>query len=256
MQAHLVAPSPSLCNCWQTLKKGVYTALLRGEDTSATSALILSSRYVVHDTNPLRRATISAMWGQDIGRVDVSEPVSISTGIALRYATAVFDLAKEGKKIKAIETDLAALSGVMADSGDFNALIHSPIYTRDEQGVAITAIAKKMKLSPIMANTLALMATKRRLFVVPQLVASLRALIADDKGEVTADVASAKALTKGQADALAKTLKAQMGKDVTINATVDESLIGGLVVKVGSKMIDTSIRSKLNSLQNAMKEVG
>lgn len=196
------------------------------------------------------------MWGQDIGRVDVSEPVSISTGIALRYATAVFDLAKEAKKIKAIETDLAALSGAMADSGDFNALIHSPIYTRDEQGVAITAIAKKMKLSPIMANTLALMATKRRLFVVPQLVASLRALIADDKGEVTADVASAKALTKGQADALAKTLKAQMGKDVTINATVDESLIGGLVVKVGSKMIDTSIRSKLNSLQNAMKEVG
>ena len=100
------------------------------------------------------------------------------------------------------------------------------------------------------------MATKRRLFVLPQLVASLRAIIADDKGEVTADVASAKALTKAQSDKLAKTLKAQMGKDVTINATVDESLIGGLVVKVGSKMIDTSIRSKLNSLQNAMKEVG
>ena len=186
----------------------------------------------------------------------MSEPASISTGIALRYATAVFDLAQEGKAIKAIETDLSALSDAMASSGDFNALIHSPIYSRDEQGAAITALAKKMKLSPIMANTLALMATKRRLFVLPQLVACLRAIIADDKGEVTADVTSATALIKAQADKLAKTLKAQMGKDVTINATVDESLIGGLVVKVGSKMIDTSIRSKLNSLQNAMKEVG
>ena len=203
---------------------------------------------------------IPVPWGagrsQDIGRVDVSEPASISTGIALRYATAVFGLAQEAKKVKAIETDLSALTDVMADSSDFNALIHSPVYSRDEQGSAITALAAKMKLSPIMSNTLALMATKRRLFVLPQFVATLRAIIADDKGEVTADVASAKALTKAQADKLAKTLKAQMGKDVMINATVDESLIGGLVVKVGSKMIDTSIRSKLNSLQNAMKEVG
>ena len=174
----------------------------------------------------------------------------------MRYATAVFGLAQEAKKVKAIETDLSALTDVMADSSDFNALIHSPVYSRDEQGSAITALAAKMKLSPIMSNTLALMATKRRLFVLPQFVATLRAIIADDKGEVTADVASAKALTKAQADKLAKTLKAQMGKDVMINATVDESLIGGLVVKVGSKMIDTSIRSKLNSLQNAMKEVG
>ncbi len=186
----------------------------------------------------------------------MSEPASISTGIAARYATAVYDLAKEAKKVKAIETDLNALSDVMATSGDFNALINSPVYSRDEQGAAIGALAAKMSLSPIMSNTLALMAQKRRLFVLPQLVQSLRDIIAEDKGELTADVTSAKALTKTQADKLAKTLKARMGKTVTINATVDESLIGGLVVKVGSKMIDTSIRSKLNSLQNAMKEVG
>jgi F-type H+-transporting ATPase subunit delta len=91
---------------------------------------------------------------------------------------------------------------------------------------------------------------------LPQLVSQLRDLIAQDKGEVTAEVTSATAMTKAQSDKLAKTLKANVGKDVKINATVDESLIGGLVVKVGSKMIDTSIRSKLNSLQNAMKEVG
>ena len=186
----------------------------------------------------------------------MSEPASISTGIAQRYAAAVYDLAVDGKKVKAIETDLDALSQTMVDSSDFNALIHSPIYSREAQGAAVTAVAKKMKLSPIMSNTLALMATKRRLFVLPQLVASLRDIIAEAKGEVTADVSSAKALTKAQSDKLAKTLKARFGKTVTINATVDESLIGGLVVKVGSKMIDTSIRSKLNSLQNAMKEVG
>jgi len=186
----------------------------------------------------------------------VSEPASISTSIAGRYATAVYDLAKEGKKVKAIETDLGTLSDAMADSSDFNALIHSPIYSRIEQGKAIAALAKEMKLSPIIANTLALMASKRRLFVLPQLVVALREAIATDNGEITADVTSAKALTVAQADALSKTLKAKLGKTVTINATVDESLIGGLVVKVGSKMIDTSIRSKLNSLQNAMKEVG
>ena len=186
----------------------------------------------------------------------MSEPASIATSIAGRYATAVYDLAKDGKKVKAIETDLGVLSDAMADSSDFNALIHSPIYSREEQGAAIASLATKMKLSPIMSNTLALMASKRRLFVLPQLVVALREAIAEDNGEVTADVTSASALTKAQSDKLAKTLKAKLGKTVTINATVDESLIGGLVVKVGSKMIDTSIRSKLNSLQNVMKEVG
>ncbi len=92
--------------------------------------------------------------------------------------------------------------------------------------------------------------------MLPALVAQLRALIAEEKGEVTAEVISAKAMTKTQTDNLAKAIKSRIGKDVKIDATVDESLIGGLIVKVGSKMIDTSIRSKLSSLQNAMKEVG
>ena len=113
-----------------------------------------------------------------------------------------------------------------------------------------------MGLSGIVGNTLKLMATKRRLFVLPQLVGSLRALIADEKGEVTADVRAASALSAEQEATLAATLKSSVGKDVKMNITVDESLIGGLIVKVGSKMIDTSIRSKLNNLQNAMKEVG
>ncbi|HBV56227.1 MAG TPA: F0F1 ATP synthase subunit delta [Rhodobacteraceae bacterium] len=186
----------------------------------------------------------------------MSEPASISMGIASRYAKAVFDLAKEEKSVPKVEADLEALSAVLKDSADFNALINSPVYSREQQSAAVAAISKKMGLTGMMTNVLGLMASKRRLFVLPQLVAALREAIAADKGEVTAEVTSAKALTKGQSDKLAKTLAARFGKDVKINAAVDESLIGGLVVKVGSKMIDTSIRSKLNSLQNAMKEVG
>ena len=191
-----------------------------------------------------------------IGRVDVSEPVSISTGIASRYASAVFDLAKDGKKLPALEKDLDVLEAALGSSADFKSLITSPLYSRAQQGDAIAAIAKKMKLSPTVSNTLSLMASKRRLFVVPQLISELRARLSDEKGEVTAEVTAAKALTKAQQDKLAKTLKASVGKDVKINMAVDDALIGGLVVKVGSKMIDTSIRSKLAALQNSMKEAG
>jgi len=193
---------------------------------------------------------------REIERVDVSEPTSISTGIAARYATAVFELAREGKAMKGLEADVTALETALAESDDLNTLISSPVYSREEQQAAIGAIAAKMGLSDTVASTLGLMAGKRRLFVLPQLVTQLAERIAEEKGEVAADVTSAKAMTKAQQDKLAKTLKASVGKDVKINLTVDESLIGGLVVKVGSKMIDTSIASKLANLQNAMKEVG
>ena len=193
---------------------------------------------------------------QDIGRLHVSETAGISTGIASRYATAVFDLAKEGKAIKALESDVAALDAAMGDSADLRTLLTSPLYSREEQSAAVSAIAKKMKLSASTSNVLALLASKRRLFVLPQLVVVLQDMLSEERGEVIAEVTTAKALTKAQADKLAKTLKAQMGKSITIKETVDASIIGGLIVKVGSKMIDTSIASKLNALQNTMKEVG
>ena len=193
---------------------------------------------------------------QDIGRLHVSETAGISTSIAARYATAVFDLAKEGKAIKALESDVAALDAAMGESADLRTLLSSPLYSREEQSAAVAAIAKKMKLSDTTSNVLALLAAKRRLFVLPNLLAVLQDMLSEERGEVTAEVTSAKALTKAQADKLAKTLKAQVGKSVTIKETVDASIIGGLIVKVGSKMIDTSIASKLNALQNNMKEVG
>lgn len=186
----------------------------------------------------------------------MSEPASISPGIAARYATALFDLAKEEKALKALEADADALAAALAVSADLKEMIASPVISRDEQAAAIAALAKKMKLSVLTANTLSLMAAKRRLFVLPQMVADLQARIATEKGEVTAEVTSAAALTADQAAKLAATLKAKVGKDVKLKTAVDEALIGGLVVKLGSTMIDTSIRSKLAALQNAMKEVG
>lgn len=192
----------------------------------------------------------------NIERLDVSATASISAGIADRYATALFDLSKETKAVDALHKDVASLAEAVNGSDALADLLNSPLYSRDDQEAGIAAVASKLGLGDAMSNTLRLMAQKRRLFVVPALLTALRERIAEEKGIVTAEVSSAKALTKTQADKLAKVLKAKVGQDVEINATVDESLIGGLVVKLGSKMIDTSIRSKLAALQNSMKEVG
>jgi F-type H+-transporting ATPase subunit delta len=188
--------------------------------------------------------------------VDVSEPASISTGIASRYASAMFDLSRETGALATLESDVDSLDAALRESADLRDLISSPLYSREEQGAAISAVVARMGLSQSFANLMSLMASKRRLFVLPQLVTTLRGMIASEKGEVTAEVSSAKALTKTQAEKLAKTLSASAGKTVKIIAAVDESLIGGLVVKIGSQMIDTSIRAKLMALQNTMKEVG
>ncbi len=204
----------------------------------------------------LCRAVALASRGQSCGRNDVSEPASMSLSIATRYAQAVFEIAKDDNGLKALETDTNALGAALIESPELAAMIASPVVAREDQARAMAAIATAMKLSPMMANTIALMASKRRLFVLPQLVADLKARIAIEKGEVTADVVSATKLTAAQAAKLAATLKARVGKDVKLNTSVDETLIGGLIVKLGSTMIDTSVKAKLAALQNAMKEVG
>jgi F-type H+-transporting ATPase subunit delta len=190
------------------------------------------------------------------GRDDVSEPASISLGIASRYASALFDLAKEDNALKALEADTSALSETLAASEDLRDAIASPVISREDQGKVIAAIGAKLGVSALTANTLALMADKRRLFVLPQLLTAVADMIAEEKGEVTAEVTAARALSAAQSKKLAETLKARVGKTVKLKTTVDESLIGGLVVKLGSTMIDTSVKAKLAALQNAMKEVG
>ncbi len=167
---------------------------------------------------------------------------SISMGVASRYAKAIFDLVLESNEVAKLETDVEDLADALNDS--------------QEQKGAIVAIGNKMKLLVNLTNTLALMASKRRLFVMDSFLRQLKTLIAEHKGEITADVVSAKSLTKAQSEKIAKAIKDRVGKEIKINASVDEAIIGGIVIKVGSKMIDTSIRSKLNSLQTVMKEVG
>ena len=186
----------------------------------------------------------------------MSETASISMGVASRYAKAIFDLVVESKEVAKLETDVETLARALNDSQDLRDLTSSPIYTRDEQKGAIVAIGNKMNLLVNLTNTLALMASKRRLFVMDSFLRQLKFLIAEHKGEMTADVVTAKSLTKAQSEKIAKAIKDRVGKEIKINASIDESIIGGIVIKVGSKMIDTSIRSKLNSLQTVMKEVG
>lgn len=149
-----------------------------------------------------------------------------------------------------------ALRSALAESGEMRDMISSPIYTRAQQAGAIGAIAAKMELGDQTANTLGLMAQNRRLFVLPAMIEQIGALIADERGEVSADVVTATPLTDEQRAALSEAISQGAGKDIKMNVKVDESLIGGLVVRVGSRMIDTSIRSKLANLQNVMKEVG
>jgi len=186
----------------------------------------------------------------------VAEAASISAGIAGRYASAIFDLAREDGALGRLGTDIDALEGALAVSAELREVIASPLHSRDEMAATMAALGGALGLSTTTANALALMAQRRRLFVLPQMLRALRARIAEELGQITAEVTAAKALTKAQTEKLAKALSARTGKDVQVNVVVDEALIGGLVVKLGSKMIDTSIRSRLAALQNAMKEVG
>lgn len=176
-------------------------------------------------------------------------------GIAERYAQAVFDLAREAGALDKLETDVSALDGAVRESSELRAMMASPVVARSEQEAAIGAVAAKLGLGDVLTNTLRLMAQKRRLFVAPALVSQLRAMLAEEKGVTTAEVRAAQPLSDEQRARLSEALKASSGKDVEVEVTVDESLIGGLVVKLGSRMIDTSVRAKLAALQNTMKEV-
>lgn len=189
-------------------------------------------------------------------RLFVSDSASMSSGVAKRYAKAIFGLAKEDKKIESLSTDLTSMGDALHISEELNQLISSPVYNRLDQENAILAISDRMGLSDLMKSSLGLLAMKRRLNILPTLIEEVKAYIAEDKGEVTVNVTSASTLSDTQTKDLTKSLEKTIGKEIKIEAIIDESLIGGLIVKVGSKMIDSSIRSKLANLQNIMKEVG
>lgn len=183
------------------------------------------------------------------------ESASVSVGVAERYATAIFEISRDDGALDALESGMSDVADALAQSRELRDMIASPVVSRAEQKAAIGAVGKAMGLSAALSNGLSLMADNRRLFVLPQLLAKLRGMIDDHKGETTAEVVSAAPLSEAQTSSLAEALGKAQGRKVRISASVDEDLVGGLVVKVGSRMVDTSVRSRLNAMRNAMKEV-
>lgn len=181
---------------------------------------------------------------------------SIVSGVSGRYATALFELALEEGKVDAVSKDIDSFDAMVAGSEDLKRLVTSPAFTTDEQKNAVEALIAKAKITGSAANFLRLLAKNRRLSIIRDVARALRALVSQHRGEISADVVSAAALTAAQVKALKAELKKAVGKDVSLNERVDPSLIGGLIVKVGSRMVDTSVRTKLDSLKLAMKEVG
>ncbi|KAB0536993.1 F0F1 ATP synthase subunit delta [Pseudochrobactrum algeriensis] len=181
---------------------------------------------------------------------------SLISGVAQRYAGSLFDLALESKSVAQVEKDLGRIEAMIGESEELRRLIHSPVFSAEDQLHAIAAVADKAGITGLVGNFLRVVAGNRRLFVLPDMIKAFYLIAAESRGEVAADVTSARELTQAQQNELKATLKSVAGKDVTINVTVDPSILGGLIVKLGSRQIDTSLRTKLSSLKLALKEVG
>ena len=183
-----------------------------------------------------------------------SQMETIVSGVAGRYASSLFQLAQETKTVDAVAADLDRLSALIAESGDLRSLIESPRYSAKEQEKAMTSIASAMGMKSYAANFIRLVAAKRRLQTLPDMIRAYRDLVASSKGIVKADVRVAQAPSDKVAKDIEGMLRDLAKADVSANLTVDPSLIGGLVVKMGSRMVDASVRTKLNSIRLAMKE--
>lgn len=181
---------------------------------------------------------------------------STTSGVAGRYASALFELAKDQKKVAEVEGGLNTVQKLLETSDDFVRMVRNPVFSADDQSKALAAVTAKVGVTGLAANFMQVLARNRRLFALPEMIRAFREIAARDRGEVSADVASAHALSEAQMKSLADALKASVGKDVKIHAKVDPSLLGGLVVKVGSRMLDSSLKTKLNALKVAMKGNG
>lgn len=181
---------------------------------------------------------------------------TLTSGVAGRYATALFELAAEENAIDQVASDMNDIGAMLDESEDLMRLVRAPVYSAEDQAKAFGAVLEKAGISGITKNFVLLAASNRRLFALPEMVRAVRVLVARHRGEISAEVTSAQELSDAQVDALKASLKDAVGCDVNLTRKVDASLIGGMVVRVGSRMIDTSLKTKLNGLRLAMKEVG
>ncbi len=186
----------------------------------------------------------------------MTDRTSSVSGVAERYASALFELARDESAIERIEGELGQFSRMLDESADLRRLVQSPVFSAEEQERAIGAIADQAGISGLTGNLVRLVARNRRLFALPGIIKAFREMAARARGEVTAEVASAHPLSDAQVAALKEALKQKLGKDVTLEARVNPALLGGLVVKVGSRMIDTSLRTRLMSVKTQLKGVG
>ena len=177
----------------------------------------------------------------------------IKASLQGRYASALFDLASENGTVSAVETDLDKVGQAIRESADFSALIRNPQVSRDAAGKALEAISGLLGLSDLTKNFLGVLAANRRLSALPEIIRAFAAIAAAQRGEATAEVTSAHALTDDQVEQLRQKLEVREGRKVKVKTSVDPDLLGGLVVTIGSKRIDSSIRTRLNSLAQAMR---
>lgn len=184
-----------------------------------------------------------------------SEATSVA-GLAERYAAALFELADERKALDTTSSDLTGLRRMINESADFRRMIRSPVLQRDEQARAIGAIAERAGLNPLTRNFVGLLARNRRLFALPTIIQAFLQILAERRGEVTAQVTAAQELSEAQRRAVDDRLRKAVGGKVAVDFRIDPSLLGGLVVKVGSRMVDASLKSKLARLALAMKGAG
>ena len=174
--------------------------------------------------------------------------------MAGRYATALFDLALEANAVDAVKAELDRFDALVAESADLTRLVRSPVFSEEEQLRALSAVLERAGIGGLAANFLKLVTSNRRLFAVRDMVKAFRALVAGHKGEATAAVTVAEPLKDQHVDALRAALKSVTGKDVDLDIKIDPAILGGLVVKLGSRMVDSSLRTKLNGIKHAMKE--
>jgi F-type H+-transporting ATPase subunit delta len=174
--------------------------------------------------------------------------------MAGRYATALFELARETNAIDAVRADLERFDALVAENPDLNRLVRSPVFSAAEQLQALSAVLDRAGIGGLAAKFLKLVTMNRRLFAARDMVRGYRELVALHKGEATAEVTVAERLKDDHLAALKSALKAVSGKDVDLAIKIDPAIIGGLVVKLGSRMVDTSLRTKLNAIRHAMKE--
>jgi F-type H+-transporting ATPase subunit delta len=176
--------------------------------------------------------------------------------VAERYATALFELALEANAIDSVREDLAKFQALLVESPELNRLVRSPVFTANAQAKALAAVLDGAGIGGIAANFLAVVAGNRRLFAVGDIIKGFGALVARHKGEVSAEVTVAEPLSEAHLAEVKDALDKVTGKDVMVDVKVDPSIIGGLIVKLGSRMVDSSLRTKLHALKHAMKEVG